>query len=422
MNNQFYKDLHRVFIRLREAYADNVCDMDVVNAMAGELRFVKKQISKNAHKREKELLLTIVDTFFEVLDDNDMQKMRAYLEAVGDVPTIFLGERNLYSFRKQFQTFRDAYGQEYLVGIESVYPRFTKSAPKNMWGFFLPNSDDDFKAIHPVKYRWIVAWGLASFFTPMIAFVLFTAINEPPGFAWMFLGVLGCFVLGIGLFNIPAAFVHQYLGHRVTIGGIGIGLAMILISFPLMYNKTLVGFFDHEMMLFSIVSLLLLLLSLVAYAGFRVSVDSWLRSVKKVNQKHMKVLKKGYKNYWWYEALHEEYGMGAIYHLNKLYTILVVLSVLLTLMLGFFRSTASVICFVNVSVHILDMGIFMFTQIHDSIEKYGRWPVLWRRDENRHVDSVFIDIAHIAFLLQISYFQLELAAGMGVIGFLNGLF
>jgi len=64
---------------------------------------------------------------------------------------------------------------------------------------------------------------------PVVLYLIFViplANNSP----WMMLGWVGGFVFGIGLFNLVAIIIKQYLGHLVSIISFIIGSILILIS------------------------------------------------------------------------------------------------------------------------------------------------------------------------------------------------
>lgn len=120
---------------------------------------------------------------------------------------------------------------------EKVRPRFYWTVPKeeNPGFWFSPMSDEAFKADHPRLYGLLVFIGIFLLILPMAAF-LAAAITQLPdkNSPWLLLGTAGGFVAGVGLFNIVAAWLHQYLGHWVTIISIGLGAAMMAASWLLL--------------------------------------------------------------------------------------------------------------------------------------------------------------------------------------------
>ncbi len=90
-------------------------------------------------------------------------------------------------------------------------------------------SDDDFKRRHPIGYAFLVILGLAAFTLPIIAFGVLGYFKNPNAGSWIsLLGVFGGIIAGIGLFNLVAIIIKQYLGHLVTILSLLIGGGIML--------------------------------------------------------------------------------------------------------------------------------------------------------------------------------------------------
>lgn len=121
---------------------------------------------------------------------------------------------------------------------ESIARR-EKEKPKSRWhlpedylDYFMPDSDDDFKAEHPRLYALSIVLLLVALMAPPTLYVIFVLNNGAT--AWGLLGLGGSVIVSIGLCNIVALIVHQYLGHIVTIGcfllgGVMIGVSLLLI-------------------------------------------------------------------------------------------------------------------------------------------------------------------------------------------------
>ena len=72
---------------------------------------------------------------------------------------------------------------------------------------------------------------------PVILYVAYTLFINPAPNEWtLMLGFAGAFIVGVGLFNIVAAWIHQYLGHFVTLFCILGGGALTALSLFLLYN------------------------------------------------------------------------------------------------------------------------------------------------------------------------------------------
>mgnify|MGYP006992116207 FL=1 len=71
----------------------------------------------------------------------------------------------------------------------------------------------------------------------MVIYLTYTlAINPAPNEWTLILGQAGTFIIGIGLFNIVAAWIHQYLGHFLTFICIFGGGVLTALSLFLLYN------------------------------------------------------------------------------------------------------------------------------------------------------------------------------------------
>ena len=116
----------------------------------------------------------------------------------------------------------------------------TRKKKKNVWtppkgasDYFYASSDDEFKAAHPIGYFFLVLLGIAALMAPFIIYNIFV-IPIANNSAWMILGWIGSFLIGIGLFNIVAVIIKQYLGHLVSILSFLIGGIMVVLSLWLM--------------------------------------------------------------------------------------------------------------------------------------------------------------------------------------------
>lgn len=100
-----------------------------------------------------------------------------------------------------------------------VRPRYYWRLPKGEVKEYLSfSSDVEFKAAHPVAYGVLITIGLVVLLLPCIVFAVAAGrAAGNPNNGWILLGVVGGFVAGVGLFNLVAAWLHQYLGHVFTL-------------------------------------------------------------------------------------------------------------------------------------------------------------------------------------------------------------
>lgn len=101
--------------------------------------------------------------------------------------------------------------------------------PKGSSAYFSPASDYEFKKKHPIGYDFLVLLGIIALMLPVVLYLVFVipyGINS----AWMILGWVGAFIVGIGFFNFVAIIIKQYLGHLVSILSFVLGGVLIWIS------------------------------------------------------------------------------------------------------------------------------------------------------------------------------------------------
>ena len=101
--------------------------------------------------------------------------------------------------------------------------------PKGASSYFSAASDYEFKEKHPIGYGFLVLLGIVALMLPVILY-LFFVIPYDINSAWMVLGWVGAFIVGIGFFNFVAIIIKQYLGHLVSILSFVIGGVLIWIS------------------------------------------------------------------------------------------------------------------------------------------------------------------------------------------------
>ena len=85
--------------------------------------------------------------------------------------------------------------------------------------------------IRPLFYTLLVILGIALLVAPMAGYLFLTTHYFPDANSpWLLLGGVGGFLVGCSLFNILAAWLHQYFGHIVTICLAVLGFALMAIS------------------------------------------------------------------------------------------------------------------------------------------------------------------------------------------------
>ena len=408
MNNSFYVELKECLSKLQTLYSKEYINEDKLYGLASKLVFFRSQLEKKGRRRERKILLYCLNTLSDLMKENRRQKIYDFLDVICDMPDIFLGKRNFYSFRQEISSFRNKYGREYFSFFDIITPAFTKNAPKNFFEFFSRESDKDFKKQHPVGYVILCIVGVLAFILPMICLTFSIEVlpDESIGYAFFIPAMLGCIVMGVGLFNIVAAFIHQYLGHALTAICLLGGGAVVAFSVVMMVNPHL---YNNDVMFYYFISLLLLLCMLLFYPMFRISVDYWLRNTKKLKAPSINKLKSNIKDYLWYEALHQTSNLGTIYYINKFFTITFIVTFTLTLLTGYIKVMSIILCPLHIIVYIFMAIMTLFSRVQENLNYHKRAFVLFGRSSNGGVDSIFFDIMMVFSVLILAYINALLA-------------
>lgn len=149
-------------------------------------------------------------------------------------------------------------------------------------------------------------------------------------------------------------------------------------------------------------TLLFLAFFAILYPCFRAGVHDWFLK-KGLGKIHIRKLKKGGKNFWWYQALHTEIGMGLLYPLNLGFTLLYVLTLGLSLILGWWKPASVVLCCLMFLLGIFSAIMLGFALIRSNIEEHGRPLVLFARRKYHGYDSIVFNVVAVLFCLLVGY-------------------
>ena len=300
-----------------------------------------------------------------------------------------------FFFSQTYNSVRLLYGRDRM-------PKFQKEFPKNALHFFAKSSDNAYKRAHPVKYAIIVTCGLIALVLPLFVLIFVTQYWYPaPNSGFLIMTMAGAFIIGVGLFNIVAAWMNQYLGHWVTAGSILIGSILIGISLIIIYIPSIYAKLDERMVNYYFTSLVFMAILPIFYISFRFAVTLRL-IIRQVDEDIIDKLMKGRRNFWWYEALHQEVNLGLIYHINKLITILYPINLVLSLCLGWLRYMAPIVTGLYAIISIIIAGMLVFHSIQKSIFGYGK-PFIILRISKSGLTSSFFDLLQVVFSLGLGY-------------------
>ena len=281
-----------------------------------------------------------------------------------------------------------------------------KRSKREILSYFAPESDKWFKEKHPIGYGFLVALGVFAFVLPLLLLIVyFVAGGDEPIGGWAILAILGCLVIGVGLFNIVAAIIKQYLGHLLTAiclggGGLIVALSIFMIEHPHLY--------DIDISMYYFVTLVFLLVPLIVYFFFRLNAIEYLSGKLKRRERTLRKSMKGKKNFWWYQKIHEEFDIGPIYYLNRAFTLLYLSAAAVTLVLGFFKATIPIVCAINLLTYAATAILWVYASVMYNINSYKSPIVLLRRSSTQRIDSSVLDIFSVLFVVGVGWAEVKL--------------
>lgn len=157
----------------------------------------------------------------------------------------------------------------------------------------------------------------------------------------------------------------SYLGHLVTLVCFGLGVIMVFVCELILFNKKIYNLFDEEMISYYFFTLLINSLPAIFYFLFRYSFTEWFKSKNRISKTKLRKLRKGKLNYLWYEELNKEYHLGALYIINKIFTIVYPAILVLSILVGWVRIMSIPIGFLSILVYLLLAIMSIFSRIQD---------------------------------------------------------
>ncbi len=202
---------------------------------------------------------------------------------------------------------------------------------------------------------------IISFMLPLFAYIAFTCIIYPsPNSSYIVLGIFGAIILGVGLISLCGLKDNMYFGHIVTVSILSVGCLLIGASVLIMYVPSVYAKIDEQYSGFYFLVWISLFLSAVWYMLFRMAIGRKLRSdgfsKTKINE-----LTKGGINFWWYEEVNKEQSLGLLYQLNKIFTILFALVLVLQLVVGWAKLFGAVIAVCTCAVCMLNAPMWLIS-------------------------------------------------------------
>ena len=394
-NDTLYVNLQQSFIKLRALFSAEIINPNKLDAVLGDLRFVRKQLQKHTKRRPRKILTYCIDTLFEIIEEGNREKIYDFADLIHNMPEIALKKRTFRSFSKEIEAFNHKYEEFCFSDINTIHINISKE------------TFEDLRKSAKTRSPLIFTVAIALFLLPLICSIFYVSGLKNVS-AFPVLTVLGALLIGVGLANIPIAFSFQYRARKVTapcllIGGTMIAIAVFMINNPRLY--------DPDVSTLYFVSLLSMLwVPPIFYFLFRSGVEDWVMRTKHISKSRIRELKTGKKNYWWFEALHKEENLGGIYLLNKFYTLLYTSLFALTLLTGLVKEMYMILCPMHAVLYALTAYMNEFSQVQHNIEHYGKPFVLLARTTNKHLDSSLLDLIGTAVILSPAYIIIQMTA------------
>ena len=96
--------------------------------------------------------------------------------------------------------------------------------------YYENDADEALKVAHPVIYNIFVWLGMLLFAGSIVGFGALAGAVLSLSSPWLILGYLGSAAFGVGLYSLLMSFVHQYMGHALTLSLAVGGFASMLLS------------------------------------------------------------------------------------------------------------------------------------------------------------------------------------------------
>lgn len=224
---------------------------------------------------------------------------------------------------------------------------------------------------------------------PLTVYVSITAFIIPsPNSGFITLGIIGSFILGVGLVDITGYLDDANIGGAFSGILLGLGSVLIGISCVIMYIPAIYAKFNEQQVTFYFVIGAFLVASAIYYIFFRGAMKMYMRT-QGASKSHISTLLQGTENFWLYKAANESLNLKWRYHINKLYVFLYVVCCIAHLLLGWCKIFSPVIALCTVVLFSLNIPMHSLV-----ISTYDEWP--GRGDGSKLIFGYLLPIGGIA--------------------------
>ena len=231
-----------------------------------------------------------------------------------------------------------------------------KKLPKDAWKYFSPEADREFKKKHPMGYGFLVALGMFVLVLPLMVLAVLDGLFPTHNEGFVVPAGLGALLIGIGLFNLVAKIIGQYLGDWVTLGFLGLGGVITGVSCWFLFLTDLR--LNEKLLEVYFCAPMFMMLEPFLYMPFRSRMNERLKR-QGLRERDIKRRKRGMRNYWWYEDLRDE--VGGFYGINRFVTVFYPALLAGAVLLGWFPMGAVLVAAGHGLLSLCLMGMFLST-------------------------------------------------------------
>ena len=113
MDVSIYKKLQDNFVMIRFLNSGIVNDTESLNNAKNNIELIRTVFKKECDESSNSLLIYCIDTLFEVFQENNQEKTSDFADLIHNMPEIYLGKRNIKSFKSQIRKFNKKYKTKY---------------------------------------------------------------------------------------------------------------------------------------------------------------------------------------------------------------------------------------------------------------------------------------------------------------------
>ncbi len=185
------------------------------------------------------MLLHLCELIREALLDKNIR-------LAGDLSALGVRLLGVYTFpcmgrarfwKKCMTPFREKHGEHFFAALEELFlagentalclrPSFSHKEGR----YYEDDADEALSVAHPILHGFFLLLGVLLFLGSVVGFGFFAGAGLSLSSPWLILGYLGAGAFGVGLYSLAMTFIHQYMGHTLTLFFSLGGALLILLS------------------------------------------------------------------------------------------------------------------------------------------------------------------------------------------------